>query len=137
MIVADTNLVSYLLIQGERTEEARGVWARDAEWVAPPLWRSEFLNVLAIAHRAGVLSEEQARLAWQRAKALMAGREVEPDGDRVLSFALERGITAYDAHFVAVAADLGVPLVTSDRAVLERCSDIACAIEHFPTNTSP
>ena len=131
MIVADTNLVSYLLIEGERTDAAREVWARDPDWVVPPLWRSEFLNVLATAHRAGVLSEDQARLAWQRAKALLGRREVEPDAERVLALAMERKITAYDAHFAVVAEELGVPVVTVDKRILETCADIAISIEEF------
>jgi len=125
MIVADTNLISYLLIEGEHTNAARDVWARDPDWVAPPLWRSEFLNVLVMAHRAGVLSRDQAMLSWQRAKALLSGREVEPDAEGVLTIAIERGISAYDAHFVTVADDLGAPLVTADKRILEACPDIA------------
>ena len=44
MIVVDTNLVSYLLIEGKRTVEARQVRQRDPDCVLPPLWRGEFLN---------------------------------------------------------------------------------------------
>jgi predicted nucleic acid-binding protein len=136
VIVADTNLISYLLIEGERTEAARKVWAEDSSWVMPPLWRSEFLNVLATAHRAGVLSEDQALLAWQRAKALLGASEVEPNGERVLQLAIERGISAYDAQFVAVADELHIRLVTADKRLLERCKDEAISIEDFTATSS-
>ena len=67
MIVADTNLVAYLLIEGEQTAHARAVWREDPAWKVPSLWRSELLNVLATSHRAGALTADEARLAWQRA----------------------------------------------------------------------
>ena len=135
MIVADTNLVSYLLIEGERTRAARGVHERDSDWKLPPLWRSEFLNVLASAARAGVLDEQQALAVWWVASDWFSGHEVEPDGDRVLTLALHRRISAYDAHFVLLASDLGVKLVTGDRQIVEKCPEFAIAIEDFATQS--
>jgi len=128
VIVADTNLISYLLIEGERTEAARRVWKKDPAWVVPPLWRSEFLNVLATVYRVGVLSEGQALTAWQRAKGLFGSSEVEPEGEHVLQTAMTRGISAYDAQFVAVAEDLGVQLFSADMRLVERCADVAVLV---------
>ena len=48
MIIADTNLVSYLLIEGERTVAVRRVHEKDPDWKLPTLWRSEFLNVFTV-----------------------------------------------------------------------------------------
>ncbi len=131
MIVADTNLVSYLLIEGEQTDAVRRVWDKDSDWFLPPLWRSEFLNVLATAHRADVISRDQALLAWERAKALFGQREVEPLGEEVLNIAIERGVSAYDAQFVAVAENLGLDLVTADKRICKRCPHVAVSIENF------
>ncbi|MCK6526684.1 type II toxin-antitoxin system VapC family toxin [Myxococcota bacterium] len=131
MIVADTNLVSYLLIEGEQTEGARAVWSMDPDWRLPPLWRAEFLNVLATSARAGVLDREQALLVWGRATALFGGGEVEPEGEAVLEVALRWGLSAYDAQFVCVAERLGVPLVTADKAILRACRDRAHPITSF------
>ena len=131
MIVADTNLVSYLLIEGELTDGARRVRELDADWRLPPLWRSEFLNVLASAVRAGVLDEQQALSVWWVASDLFLGHEVEPDGDSVLTLALERRISAFDAQFVALAEDLEVPLVTGDLGIVQQCPELAITIEDF------
>ena len=131
MIVADTNLISYLLIEGDQTEAARKVWAKDPSWVMPPLWRSEFLNVLAVAYRAGVISQSQALVVWERAKTLFGGGEVEPSGSRALQLAMERGISACDAQFVSVAMDLGVSLVTADKRLLDKCQKETVSVEDF------
>ena len=131
MIVADTNLISYLLIEGDQTRLARQVWVRDPEWAMPPLWRSEFLNVLAVSHKIGALNEDQAFFLWRTSSVYLDTTEVEPDGEQVLEIAMNSGISAYDAHFVAVAKELGVPLVTADRRLLERCKDVAIGIASF------
>jgi predicted nucleic acid-binding protein len=131
VIVADTNLVSYLLMEGEQTPAAREVRQRDPQWVLPPLWRSEFLNVLATSCRAAVIDLEQALSAWHLALELFTLYEPEPQGVAVLETAVRDGLSAYDAQFVVVARQLGVPLVTSDRKILSACPDIAVAIEAF------
>jgi len=131
LIVADTNLVSYLLIEGERTVEARQVRQRDPHWVLPPLWRSEFLNVLTTAVRASVLEDRQAHDAWRWASELFAYHEHEPSGAQVLDAAMDYGLSAYDAHFVVVARDLQVPLVTGDRKILRSCGELAISIQDF------
>jgi len=35
MIVADTNLIAYFLIPGKHTADARRVFLKDPDWVAP------------------------------------------------------------------------------------------------------
>ncbi len=115
MIVVDTNVVAYLLIEGERTEQARTVWAHDAEWIVPSLWRSEMLNVLATAVRASVLTFDEAELVRERAWDLFVARERNPGAPTVLRRAVELGISAYDAQFVVVAEELDLLLVTGDR----------------------
>ncbi len=131
MIVADTNLVSYLLIEGERTEATRRVWLKDPEWRLPPLWRSELLNVLATLVRATLLDSEDALAVWFGATSLFRGKEHEPAGQSVLAAALRYRLSTYDAHFVVVAEDLDSTLVTGDQKILAACPALACSIEDF------
>ena len=131
MIVVDTNLIAYLLIGGTHTDLAERVYTRDAEWAAPVLWRSELRNVLASYGRSDELAVDDALLLMRRAEQLLAGREYQPASDQVLAIAWRAGLTAYDAEFVAVARTLSIPLVTFDRAVLRRQSDLAIAPAAF------
>ncbi|MBC7792673.1 MAG: type II toxin-antitoxin system VapC family toxin [Clostridia bacterium] len=131
MIVADTNLVSYLLIEGEHTEAARAVWARDRRWVLPSLWRSEYLNVLATTVRVKVLKRDEAVSAWRSGVRLFGRSEKEPDGAAVLHAAIDLGISAYDAQFVVIARELKIPLVTGDRKLLSACGDLAVSLADF------
>lgn len=131
MIVADTNLVAYLLVDGEATPQARAAWHKDPDWILPPLWRSEFLNVLATSVRHGVLDRMQAQEAWRSAVNLLRRSEREPSGDAVLTAALEYEISAYDAQFVVVAMELRVSLVTADRRLALRCPEVATALAEF------
>jgi hypothetical protein len=48
VIVADTNLIAYLLIPRPFPAEAERVQAQDPDSRVPWLWRSEFLNVLSL-----------------------------------------------------------------------------------------
>ncbi|MBI4410517.1 MAG: type II toxin-antitoxin system VapC family toxin [Gemmatimonadetes bacterium] len=125
MIVADTNLITYLLLAGERTEEAERVFEADSGWAAPLLWRSEFRNVLTFYVRRGLLSLEGALEAMDKAELLLSGREYLLESPRVMELAVLSGCSAYDCEFVALAEELDVPLVTSDATVLAAFPKVA------------
>ncbi len=131
MIVADTNLIAYLLIEGEHTEAARRAWKRDADWSMPSLWRSEFLSVLATSIRAGLFRDAEGISLWRNAISLFGRSEQDPGGESVLATALQFDISAYDAQFVVVARDCRVPLVTGDRRLVEACPEIAVSMHDF------
>ncbi len=123
MIVVDTNVVAYLVIEGAHTPSARNVYQKDSAWVLPPLWRSEFLNVLAVSVRAGVLLPREARRAWRVAVELLAPPEYEPNPLLALRLAMNKGISAYDAQFVVLAQTLRTVLVSGDRQLVRRCPE--------------
>lgn len=131
MIVVDTNVIVYLQIEGELTREAERVYLRDPAWAAPFLWRSEFRNVLALIIRRGGLSLDQAFDVMQSAELLMEGQEFEVPSERVLRLAAQSGCSSYDCEFVALAQDLGVPLVTSDSQLLSKFRSTAVSIRSF------
>ena len=125
MIVADTNLLIYLYAQGQRTAESEAVLQRDPSWAVPLLWRSEFRNVLIGLVRKQVLSLETVSAIVEEAERWLTGHEYSVISHQVLSLAGQSGCSAYDCEFVALAQDLRVPLVTTDRQVLKAFPTIA------------
>ena len=101
MIVVDTNVLAYLLLPGPKTKLAEALLLDQPRWAAPPLWRSEWRNVLSTYLLRDLLQLPQAVASEQ-----------------VLQLANRSRCSAYDCEFVAAAQQLGVPLVTEDRAVL-------------------
>jgi predicted nucleic acid-binding protein len=118
MIVADTNLLIYLYIHGQRTSQAEAVLERDGQWAAPLLWRSEFRNSLAGLVRAREIDLDDAIRISHDAERRMASTEFSVTSERVLQLAIRSRCSAYDCEFVALAQDLRVAFVTADRQVL-------------------
>jgi predicted nucleic acid-binding protein len=131
VIVVDTNIVAALCLRSAASDAAAATLERDREWQVPRLWRSEFRNVLATLMRVGALDLPTSLRAWESAVSVVGDREYEPTGLEVLRLAEESGCTAYDCEFVAVARDLGVPLVTQDRRLLEAFPEIAISLGTF------
>lgn len=74
MIVVDANVVAYAVLPGEQTESALRALEKDAEWVAPSVWRSEVRNVLATTMRLRGLALEDASTAFRRRPRLRPPR---------------------------------------------------------------
>lgn len=131
MIVADVNLLAYLLLGGPERAIAQRVFERDPCWAAPLLWRSEFRSVLAAFMRHRGLSVSDAWRAHGLADQLLAGHEYSVPGERVLALVEASPCSAYECEYVALAEELGVPLVTADRQVLRAFPDQAISPKAF------
>jgi predicted nucleic acid-binding protein len=131
VIVADTNLLIYLYVQGQRTEESEAVLKRDAAWAAPLLWRSEFRNALIGLVRKDALTLDEALSFVDEAERWLAGHEYSVVSRHVLTLARQSGCSAYDCEFVALAQDLGLPLVTTDQQILKAFPTIAFSPSAF------
>ena len=125
MIVANTNLLIYLYVRGQRTQESEAVLQQDALWAAPLLWRSEFRNVLVGLVRRDALQLEKAHAIIDEAERWLTGHEYSVVSRQVLDLDGRSGCSAYDCEFVALAQDLEVPLVTNDRQILKAFPNIA------------
>ena len=131
MIVVDTNVIAYLVIEGKQTAMALSVFNIDPEWAAPQLWKSEMRNLLSLYLRNKQMTIDEAVSAMDKSEAVIAGRECDVDSSRVLELASHSGCTAYDCEFAYLAEKLNVPLVTADKKLRAAFPDIAVSIEAF------
>ena len=127
MIVANSNLLAYLMLGGPEAEDAERVFRRDPVWAVPVLWRSEFRSILAGYQRQRGQPVADAAAVNELAERLLAGREYSVRGDAVLQLVAESSCSAYDCEYVALARELQVPLVTWDRQVLRAFPAVAIA----------
>jgi predicted nucleic acid-binding protein len=119
VIVVDTNVIAYLYLNSELTARAEALLGRDPDWVAPPLWRSEFRSILAGYMRRKAISFDDARQIQAEAQDLMAGSEYDVESHSVLKLVRDSNCSAYDCEFAALAGQLGVKLVTMDGKLLK------------------
>ena len=131
MIVADSNLIAYLLIPGDKSELADAVLLKDADWAVPLICRSEIRNILTLYMRHEGMSLAQGRTTMEKAERLWNGREYAVPSDDVLELTYRHDVTAYDGEFVVLAKQLGIPLVTFDKAVRKAFPALALSAEDF------
>jgi len=113
VVLVDTNVLAYLMLEGDRTSAAQELFERDADWRSEAFIMVEFSNVLTTYVRTKVLSRDQGL-------KLLAGAEklvpvlTSVQNARALEVATQFGLSAYDARFVALAIQMKVKLVTED-----------------------
>jgi len=113
VIVVDTNVLAYLLIEGDRTADAQALRLADPDWRSDPFLLVEFSNLLATQVKSGALSAAQAETLLGTAQQQIT-EWIEVPHPEALAVAVVRQISAYDARFIACAQQTGLPLVTED-----------------------
>lgn len=131
MIVVDTNIIAYFVINGMQTSSAQKVFDADPDWSAPQLWKSEMRNVLSLHIWQKLMTLDEALIAINKAEEVIAGREYDVDSHRVIELANASGCSAYDCEFVSLAERIRLPLVTSDKKLLVAFPAIAISTADF------
>jgi predicted nucleic acid-binding protein len=114
MFLVDTNIVVYLLIEGDLTGRAQQLHNRDRDWRSEAFLLVEFTNVLAsyLATKRMTLALAQDFLG--RSVTLLNGKLARVPHRMALATAARYRVSAYDARFLALADQLGSRLVTED-----------------------
>jgi predicted nucleic acid-binding protein len=131
VIVADSNLVAYLLIPGDKSALADAIFQKDPEWAVPIICRSEVRNILTLYMRREGMTLSQAKETMERAESLWRNREYAVPSDDVLELTANHNVTAYDGEFVVLAKQLNVPLITFDKPIQKAFPAIAIEPEEF------
>jgi predicted nucleic acid-binding protein len=131
VIVVDNNVLVRFWLPGDFAEPAEAAKERDGIWAAPILWRAEFRNVLAGYLQKKLLTEAEANAAYVNAQNDLGAHEYTVPTEQVIKLVLASDCTAYDCEYVALAQDLGVPLVTTDERILRAFPKNAVSLEKF------
>lgn len=134
MIVVDTNILIYYFVKSDHSETAVQVHRKDPVWVAPYLWRSEFRNTLLLYLRKELLTLPQIFRIMRTAESKMQDYEFHIVADEIFRLANASTCSAYDCEFVALAKDLSVPLITTDKQILREFPETAVSPQQFVEN---
>jgi len=131
MIVVDTNILAYLFLSTDRSEQAEQLFRMCPDWHAPLLWRSEFRSVLSQYMRKNIIDLSDANSIMQEAERLMVGKEYKIASHQVLTLIDKSHCSAYDCEYVALAKHLMVPFITEDRKLAHNFPSIAVTMDGY------
>jgi predicted nucleic acid-binding protein len=122
VVLVDTNVLAYLMIEGDRTAAAQELFGRDPDWRSEGFVMIELANVLTTYVRAGALAHSRAMRLLAEAQGVVPALVSVPHA-RALEAALQHGISAYDGRFIALAMQSGRRLVTEDAGLRRAVPD--------------
>ena len=124
--VVDASVVVKWFVEEEYSRESRLL--RDAyaaglvDLSAPTILPFEVVNALRYS---GAFNEEELKeVAWILADLQIDLHGFEEVADRAIEIAVRRGLTVYDASYVALALQLDAPLYTADEKLLAKIASL-------------
>ncbi len=121
-IVLDSSIAMALAMEDEQLPDEEAFVDRLSleRAVVPHHWEYEVANSLVSASRRGRQPSTQCRTRFELLKALPINideRAIDVASNRTLEFALEHGLTVYDAAYLELAVRRSLPLATLDKAL--------------------
>lgn len=113
MVLVDTNILAYLMIEGDRTPAAQRLFERDSDWCSEAFVMVELSNILTTYVRTKALTQPQGVRLLTEAQTLVSTLH-NIAHVQTLETAIEHEISAYDARFISLAKHLKLKLVTED-----------------------
>ncbi len=106
-------------------------------YVSSTLWKSEFRNILVQYLRKGNMDSGTAQRCLEGAESQMSGHECIIPSSLVMRKVSESDCSAYDCEYAALADDLAVTLVTSDKEILKAFPKTAISLKSFARDGQP
>ncbi|NOZ11256.1 MAG: type II toxin-antitoxin system VapC family toxin [Gammaproteobacteria bacterium] len=131
MIIADTNIISYLLLPTSHTDSVESLYKIDPDWAAPILWKSEFRNVMALYLRKKIISLEKAMQIQDTAESIIIQNEYDVSSSQILTLIDKSNCSSYDCEFVALAHHFDTKLITQDKKILREFPSTAISISDY------
>ena len=130
MIVVDASVMVFALSSpSPQGEAARAAMTADTRWIAPGHMPLEVIRTLRKAVVGGHLTEDDAVAAY----TALIGAEITYVGtDETLLravWSMRHNVFAYDAAYLAVAAEYGASLVTLDARLAKAAAHIAPLVQ--------
>ncbi len=105
-------------------QHVAGLFRRGGSAVVPSFWPHEVLNALLAGEKRKRISKELVRSFLDDLATLPIVLEQFPAKvvfDRIQQLGREHGLTAYDAAYLDLAIDTGLPLATLDEELARAC----------------
>jgi predicted nucleic acid-binding protein len=105
-------------------QHVAGMFKRGDTAVTPSFWPHEVLNALLVGEKRKRISKELVRSFLDDLATLPIVLEQFPAGvvfDRIQHISREHGLTAYDAAYLDLALDSGLPIATLDEDLMRAC----------------
>jgi predicted nucleic acid-binding protein len=105
-------------------QHVAGMFKRGSTAIAPSFWPHEVLNALLVGEKRKRISKELVRSFLGDLAALPVVLEQFPAGtvfDRIQRLSREHELTAYDAAYLDLSLNSGLPLATLDEHLIRAC----------------
>jgi predicted nucleic acid-binding protein len=105
-------------------QHVAGMFQRGSTAIAPAFWPHEVLNALLVGEKRKRISKELVQSFLDDLATLPIGLEQFPAAvvfDRVQQLSREHGLTTYDAAYLDLAIESGIPIATLDEDLMRAC----------------
>jgi predicted nucleic acid-binding protein len=131
MIVVDTGIIACMTFATPCSAVVGTLHEKDPVWEVPLFWKNEFLNVLAMYQRKGLLNYEESLEALDFAERLVGFREHTMPVKAVIDAVINSNCSSYDCEFIVLAEKLGTKLITYQKRLIDDFPAIAVTPEVF------
>src|ERR1035441_7986038 len=129
MKLVDINVLAYLVIESQFSKNAQKLYRLDSEWHTEEFAFIELTNVLTTHLRAGSLTMPVCIETFEEAENVIGSNLHTVSHLDALAIAHEFRISAYNARYIALARELGVPLITEDKQLRKAAPELTLSID--------